>query len=617
MECKSVTSKCINKHCSLYNICIFDPYYKTVSLQIKSRSNGREDIVFTDDFLYKKYYFRSIPGQCFYCKQYVAANKATVDHILPKCFGGTKASYNVVDACVYCNLVKGNLSLSAFRERVLSNKEGRRHKESLAYVRKHRETIIKTIDFMLLKLAPNKRKNINMEANEEFLKQSKKSVEKNIPTNTEENKKEELPLTPTEEVIEEPQSSVVLFKNIQEALVKNNITEETIKAMRESFLPLTINGIHDKEGYKLVNEKRILCKNTAVLAKKICEQGRKDAVAEQKAWIKVQNDVTSQIRAIEEELEAKQKVIDDEKRRIKEEEEKKEQARLQSRTVLLINLGMTLQGENYVLEDHLVSALHVKIYDDFNFEALVAPVRETANRIKLEKEEAEKKRLEDEEKFRQLQAQQEEERRKLEEERTAFEAAQKKAKEEEEERIKAIQEETKKLLEAKKKTRIEQLFNLGMAYTGDKYVFQGFSIKEGDITSVTDDSWAKFLEETAKPTIAGIKQEIEKERLAKIEEDKKAAVEAERKRMEAEILQKELEAERLRKEQEAKQLAEKLEAERLASLKPDEEKLTDYLKKLWEVPRPTFSNTSYIEFSTTIENSLRTLLKNLSNQKPK
>lgn len=46
-------------------------------------------------------------GRCFYCGDPVGA-KATLDHVIPKCYGGIDDIANVVLAHRRCNLLKGD-----------------------------------------------------------------------------------------------------------------------------------------------------------------------------------------------------------------------------------------------------------------------------------------------------------------------------------------------------------------------------------------------------------------------------------------------------------------------------------------------------------------------------
>lgn len=100
-------------------------------------------------------------------------------------------------------------------------------------------------------------------------------------------------------------------------LAKQNITKVVIADLKKKYLPLKINGIDDVEGYKKVHDARIVCRDTRVLAEKICKKGREDAVREQKSWISKEKEVVAQISEVEQHLKKQEDVIDDAKEAIK------------------------------------------------------------------------------------------------------------------------------------------------------------------------------------------------------------------------------------------------------------------------------------------------------------
>lgn len=58
--------------------------------------------------------------RCFYCSRMMAfhakrqANSVTLDHLVPRCDGGTRERENVVAACYRCNHAKGRQSVQQF-----------------------------------------------------------------------------------------------------------------------------------------------------------------------------------------------------------------------------------------------------------------------------------------------------------------------------------------------------------------------------------------------------------------------------------------------------------------------------------------------------------------------
>lgn len=93
-------------------------------------------------------------------------------------------------------------------------------------------------------------------------------------------------------------------------LAKQNVTEAVIAKLKQDYLPLTINGIEDKEGYKKVHDARIVCRDHRVLAEKICKAGREDAVKEQKAWIAKEKEIVAKISEVEQYLKKQEELVD-------------------------------------------------------------------------------------------------------------------------------------------------------------------------------------------------------------------------------------------------------------------------------------------------------------------
>jgi len=51
-------------------------------------------------------------GRCQYCKTKILLRDMTVDHVIPRCSGGTTAWGNIVTCCDGCNQKKGGASLA-------------------------------------------------------------------------------------------------------------------------------------------------------------------------------------------------------------------------------------------------------------------------------------------------------------------------------------------------------------------------------------------------------------------------------------------------------------------------------------------------------------------------
>lgn len=373
-------------------------------------------------------------------------------------------------------------------------------------------------------------------------------------------------------------------------LAKNNLTEAVLEAMKNEYMPLTINGIEDKEGYKAVREARIKCKNTRVLATKICKAGREEAVRVQKDWIEAEKRVTGPISEIEKHLQDQEDAYDAEKDRIKKEAEEKEHKRIQARVQQLIDNGCVFDGVSYNIGEISMSGSDVQACNDEVFAEAIAAVITERDRL------AEEKRVEEA----RLQAEREEEERlhKEEEERLAKErenlARLQKEQAEKEASLRAEQEqlakEREELKRQKIKSRNRQLMDLGLHFCLDGFSLGNTHVSEHDIVVLTDEEWNDLIY-VITPDIKNILDRVEEEaREAKRKEAEAAAEEEDKKR---------------------KQAAAYAEAEkkRLEALRPDKEKLMAYAESLGAVQMPDLTS----DEANAILNSAVKSLENIKN----
>jgi len=187
---------------------------------------------------------------------------------------------------------------------------------------------------------------------------------------------------------ESPELVVVQHDNITQELTKANITDQVLRELAE-YKKLTVNGLDDKEGYEKVKSAQTLCRNTRVLAEKICKKGRESAIAEQRAWIKKEKEVSEQIEEVETYLKEQREIIDGEKARQVAERENHMKTRMQERTTVLLGFGMVFDGQTFVLQEgeeklEFVS-LDIKMLDDvqFNIFQLRAEILHEKSKIRI------------------------------------------------------------------------------------------------------------------------------------------------------------------------------------------------------------------------------------------
>lgn len=310
------------------------------------------------------------------------------------------------------------------------------------------------------------------------------------------------------------------LSKIDQELVKANVTDQVLAEL-QTFKSLTIKDVNDKEGYKKVYEARIQCKNTRVLAVKICKKGREEALEEQRRWISKEKEVVGKIEDVEVALQAEQDRIDLEKERLRQEEERKENARIQARVDALAKF-------NYAVDFY-----ELKIMEEEQFKSLLVHAETEFNKEQERLAEIERLKKEEQERLIRVADEQEAERKRLDDQAAALRAEQEKIAKEQAEREAAIRREQEKR-EAEIRAEREKL-----------------------------EAEKRAIEQARQREIEEKKRQDELTR-ARAEAAEKARIEAETK---------------ARREAEEKELADqkvKAEIERQESLRPDKEKLVSF-----------------------------------------
>lgn len=430
-----------------------------------------------------------------------------------------------------------------------------------------------------------------------------------------------------------------LETKIENELVKQNVTEKLIAKLKADYMPLTIAGQHDREGYEAIVAARKDCKRWRILAKNICENGRESAIAEQKLWIAKQKDVTDKISEVEDYLEKQEKDFEEERDRLKAEKKRQQEAAFLSRSVELTKMGASFDGTSFTLEEVSYEAVLLKEADEDVYATMFAKYKTIFDKnqqaaaeleesradaaAKLELERAELKNLRKEREELQAQIKADEERREKERkdadlQKFQFRLAQLEgynyngltvsyegaiignmqdiisipmdefeAKVVAHKAMLAEREEQRKKLEkaneerkAKQDKRISQLYELGLKFdfAGGYFVNYDVFIHTLDIQTFDDQKWQETMEKT----------------LTHINEYKAAEAQRQKEKTETErnaAIEKALQREREKREEEARQEQETRQNE-LAKAN-DTQKWQSFLNQLSIIQVPEFKSSQY------------------------
>lgn len=375
---------------------------------------------------------------------------------------------------------------------------------------------------------------------------------------------------------------VTATTTINDSLVKANITEAVISGLKEKYLPMTINGQEDREGYMAVKEARKDCKAWRVRAEKVCKKGREDAVAVQKAWVAKEKDVSGRIGEVEDYLQKLEDDYDAEKERIKQEIKAKHDAQYTVRSLELAKLGASFDGANFVSGDVSYESSLIREADDDLYNTVILPKYQEvfnvveaasieANRVKAEQD-AERIRQQEE-----LQKQQ----RELSEKQAAFEKQQKEADQ------KRLDDEAKKIREELSR-RATQLTNLGMSFNfqHDAYIFEDVNVdNKTEICLLDAKEWDALIEKIThviKERKDAEAKRAEEKRLKDIKDAEEAAAKKERERIEEE----QRKAELLRQQKEQQRIEEEAKAS-------DKEKWAVFLSAVNDIKVPAMKSGVY------------------------
>lgn len=265
-------------------------------------------------------------------------------------------------------------------------------------------------------------------------------------------------------------------------VVKFSVQDAAIEQLRHEYMPLTIEGIEDKEGYQAVHEARMTIKKKRVSVEKTRKALKADAIAYGRKVDDEAKRLTAMLTPIEQHLQAEEDRVEGEKERIRQEAERKRREKLESRLNQLVACGWVGVSDDVAAMDDTTFATFLEQQQEAKRkrdaeEARLAEERrkqeevEAAERAAREKAQAERRRKEQEKlaaeraELKKLRDEQQAERQRIEAKKRQLaaeeNALQRKADEErrrkEAEERARCEEEERKQREAERQARIEAL----------------------------------------------------------------------------------------------------------------------------------------------------------------
>lgn len=294
-------------------------------------------------------------------------------------------------------------------------------------------------------------------------------MKKNSQTVIEVEAEEMLPEVPLEQVIEN-------------TLVKANVTEQVIAALKEKYGDIRLKHIDDKETYLEIKEARKEVRKVGILTEKLCKKGREDAVSIQKKWLAKEKEILGKIAEVEDPLNDEIERFDNEVERKEQEAEKKRTEVYMHRQTELSKLGAIYDNGNFV-SNHI--SYEVELLKNADEEMWNDTILPKYKKVFAEKEaarvEEENKRKEEIERQRQEREKFELEQRQFKEQQEAFAKQQRELQQQKDEHErKQLEEQERKHKEEMQKRqsvindRVNQLRSLGLNYSVqyDSYVFE-------------------------------------------------------------------------------------------------------------------------------------------------
>lgn len=344
-----------------------------------------------------------------------------------------------------------------------------------------------------------------------------------------------------------------LESKIEQELVKHNVTDAVLSALKEKYAGLRLRSVDDKETFLEIKEAAKECSKVRNLIVKCCKVGREEAVKIQKLWVSKEKETVAKVTEVEAPLDAEITRFNAEVERKQIEEKNRQEEAYMQRTQALTRMGALYSDGSFALGDFSMEGNLVRetSNDVWNNEVLPR-FTEEYNKGQAERVEADRVKSEKEAEIKRQASELEKNRREFEEQQAQFKKQQEDAARAE---VAKQQENLRKEEEVKNETIKNRLSLLaGWTYNGFTIYRHGEEFRsKNDFLLLNDTEFRELVKENEFFIIDQINQQ-EKERAIQLQKVQEEAAQKERERIAEEQRQAEL-----KRQQEAQIKAEELE----------------------------------------------------------
>ena len=329
------------------------------------------------------------------------------------------------------------------------------------------------------------------------------------------------------EVLDIEAEEIPLEQKIENALIKENVTEKVINALKEKYGSLRLKSLDDKEAYLDIKEGVKNIRKVEIIAEKIFKSLREDAIKTQRYCLSKEKEFLSKTSSFKSALDEELKKFEDEVERKSNEEKELKEAAYMQRQSILIKYGAAYNNGSFELNHISYEVDNIRESDNEIWEEIILP------KYKSEFEKVEAIRVAQEKEREsvalKLKQEQDELKRQQEELRQGQLALQKK--QQDAERLEQQRIDNEKILQREKETsllnsRLKQLSGITWNGVLPFYHYGSTIITTQEKLLLMDESEFETLRDKHNSQVAKDKEVAEEKRIADAEKQRQADIES-------------------------------------------------------------------------------------------